>query len=203
MTRGVKQRIGIDIDDVILGTNEQLTEWHNEFYGTSYTFDQICNFDLSPLWGCSKVEMYRRLSEYFVSEHHDNTSTKDGALSALEELSFHYNIIAITGRDGTYQEITKALLERLLVTKHVVGIVHASSDKKSHFPNKGSACRYYNIRVFVEDAPYHTRSIINSGTPCLLYDTPWNRDIEEHPDVRRVFSWSEIPDLVHTEVRRA
>lgn len=53
---------------------------------------------------------------------------------------------------------------------------------------------------FIEDRKKHCIELTDIGVPVLLYDTPRNRDMPDHPLVRRVMSW---PDIVEAAREKA
>jgi len=51
------------------------------------------------------------------------------------------------------------------------------------------------LEVFCEDDDLISHSLAEAGVRVLLFDHPWNREVE-HPRVTRVNGWSEVPDLL-------
>lgn len=48
----------------------------------------------------------------------------------------------------------------------------------------------------IDDTPRVVLEMANYGIKSLLFDRPWNLEVEENPLIQRVKSWEEIYDIL-------
>ena len=174
--------IGLDLDDVLLATNEALAVFHNRHFGTDYSVADVREWSLIGLWRCSEAEMYRRVDLFFRSADHAATKPIDGAVAAVRALrEAGHTLIVITARPQTARECT---LE--LVGKNFPHLDVHFADTES----KSLICQRHGVVAFVEDAPHHFNDVAGVVQCPLLFDKPWNQDHQVSP-ASRVRSWGE------------
>ena len=66
-------------------------------------------------------------------------------------------------------------------------------DPQSSARYKTRLAQELRLGVFCEDDELISRSLAEAGIRVLLFDHPWNREVE-HPLITRVEGWSEVPD---------
>jgi len=189
----MKKIIGIDFDDVIVSTNEALAQWHNRAYGTSYQKKDIVQWDLGPLWNCSREEQMRRIDEFYCSSEHSSVLPICGAIEAIDTLRKENFLCVVTARPKHSRVPTLSLVERY--TPFLSDKIYFTGDGVF---TKAEMCIRFGIEVFVDDNLDNAYCISAlTGIHVLLFDNPWNQ-VEELPsNVERVYSWGEILEKVY------
>ena len=65
-----------------------------------------------------------------------------------------------------------------------------------YYASKVDVLKHRKIDVFIDDAPHHFKALNENGIPCLLMDTPENRDIDtplriyslDYKEIKRVYN---------------
>lgn len=185
--------IGLDLDDVLLATNDAMLKWHNRVYGTSYVRRDIVTWDLTKVWHCTFDEMLSRIHEYYASPEHDETLAFVGAVEGMERLGKGKEYHVITSRPSEMQRKTLALIQKYF--PHLLESVHFTSQVTEghvHSRKKEHVCLDLGVQVFIEDNLDYARNVASVGIPVLLFDTPWNQTDSLPKNVERVSSWNEI-----------
>jgi len=189
--------VGLDLDDVLLATNDAMCRWHNRVYGTTYTRKDIVSWDLTKIWHCTFDEMLSRIHEYYASPEHDETLAFKGAIEGIEILGEEKEYHIITSRPGEMHGKTMSLVQKyfppLIESVHFTSQVvegHAQSRKKEH------VCLELGVQVYIEDNLDYARNVASVGIPVLLFDTPWNQTNDLPENVTRVHSWDEIVETL-------
>ena len=118
----------------------------------------------------------------------------EGAKPALVELSKKFDIFAITARPADARDLTeKFVAENSLPVKKIYFL--EQNQRKIEIIKKFSR----KIRAFIEDRLDFAKDIALSGIETFLLDYPWNRIKEDIPNLKRVFTWRQIRNLLLVE----
>lgn len=186
-----RKRVGLDFDDVLIDFNGGLAVFHNENYATSYSKEDITDWEYSKRWECSPEEAQRRMKEYVHSSHHSHMSPIIGAVNAIKYLKEKYDLFIITARDENLSNQTSALINEHF-PKSFESVHFLYKDGKNFRGTKGEVCMELDIDIFVEDSLTNAQHTSDVGIKTLLFNAPWNQTTELPKNVTRVFSWDEI-----------
>ena len=192
--------VGFDLDDVLMDFNSGLCIFHNTWYGTSLTRDDIISYHLEDIWRCNREECVRRVGEFYLSREHEEMRPVLGASEVVQELQDNgAGVVVVTSRPESAAAPTRLLLEKHFPT--LVDSVHFAN----HFfheevkVTKGEICQKLGVEIFADDAPFHSEDVALVTRASLLFDAPWNRDYSLFlPNMQRVYSWSEIRQVLNT-----
>ncbi|MCI0532606.1 hypothetical protein L0Y49_00110 [bacterium] len=192
-----KKIVGIDIDDVLFDFNTGLCEYHNDLYGTTLRREDIIDYDLENLWGCSANEVAQRIEDFYRSTYHQRLNPLDGAVHAVKTLEALCDISVITARPTIALHITMELIESLFPRfsggVHFLRRVHGPESRRE---TKGDICERLGVQIFCDDAIRHAASVCAKGIPVLLFDSPWNQG-ETPAGAVRVYGWKDaLPRLI-------
>ena len=176
------KNIGFDIDGVI-------AEWHSEFLRLA----REDGIDLSyENWLIHEIEEFLPLDfdkiiELFNKINISKLSIAEGASDTIFRLAKDgYNICFITHRPSLFHETTIEWLKRHSLDFPVVFSKY-----------KARECKQRDIKVFVEDHPYHAYKIAKLDIFSILLDRPWNEDIIAS-NIKRLYPpyWDEVESLI-------
>lgn len=195
--------VGTDIDDCLVLFAEDIINFHNDNYGTNNTLEQVVNFDLWKLWGCSKDEFHNRLSQ-FTKEFGCTNIPKPMpyATQAIDDLSEKLSFVKITARQSKLYPITLQTLETLfhpLFSRNLC-FTYEMDTNPLFTRKKSDLCLLYGVKTHIEDSPKHALECAHKGIHVLLMDQPWNQikynpDLD-HKNITRVNDWREISGIL-------
>ena len=182
--------IGLDLDDVLAGFNETLSQYHNKHYGTKYRREDIRSFSLEETWNVTSEVAIQRLWAFLESPELTNTLPISGSVSGVHTLKQHSSLQLVTARPESLKDKTFEWLERYFpkVFNEIHFVNHFGDGKRR---GKGEVCKELGVEIFVDDSMANAVDIASVRIPVLLFDTPWNQGSVNEP-IKRVHSWEEI-----------
>lgn len=182
-------KIGIDIDDVIVEFARVYLIKYTEKYGKEFDFENLFSFNLWEPLKISKEEDFSLADEYYDSSDFENIPLLEKAKESILELSKYHELIFITSRPLKIKEKTLSYLN-----KHFSGINHniffTNDIFKNQIKSKVEVRIQENVDFMIEDNKDYALSCANNGINIILFDKPWNKNIE-HENIRRVDNWKE------------
>ena len=175
-------RIGIDIDDTICCSIENMLPYICKFYNLDYELEK------SKCLGYEEYCVLPNYREFAVSTYDDvmpNAKLKDKANYYINKLSeLGHEIIFITARSEygfkDAYKTSREYLEKYNIhyDKLIVG---------AH--EKGSVCRNENIEIFIDDNLRNCSSVRKENIKVWLFDNAFNRNDN---NFERVKDWEDI-----------
>ncbi len=178
-------KIGCDLDNVVF-------EWQ-PFWGTLYNHDFDANLDLDELveWESYKLTHFANYSDFIEWFGRTNgwrqMPYERGAFGALDTLiADGHRIDFITARNGSAigptNEWYKANPWPETRTSLVCGM-----DEKAAVP----------CQVYIDDSPRVIRGLVDAGKRVIVYDKPWNQEIDEDDEqIIRAHGWREVQEII-------
>ena len=187
--------VGLDLDDVLKQFMPSLLQFVNNSYDTDYTLFDCTNYNVWEFMGLPRLEVIRRINDYYRSPDFMRTKPVYGAVDAVQRLAEQgHKLSIITSRSEHIRERTEEWL-----SKHyplVFDELHfANSYREGQKQKKSTICKRIGVDVFVDDTLHHTRDCIENGIPAILFDDDgkylWNQG-PEAPGVTRLATWDRI-----------
>ena len=192
-------KVAFDLDDVILDTVSSFCAFHNKYYGSRVSMEDVSSYDWSLAFGCTAQEIGSRLARFCRSREHGEICPIKGAVEALSALYKGEAIPIITSRNCNIALQTVSVLgKHLPLMVDGVYFTNQSGTPSNQWRlTKGSLCQSLGVEVFVEDAPKYCEEVAPYVKQVILFDAPWNWDYKPtSQNVTRVMSWEEILDIV-------
>jgi len=188
--------IGIDIDDTITKTIEEVDIWAKEYTEKvlKKEFKMKTTEILEPMWakflyGWNEEED-RNFWDLYYEEIMKNVKPKDDAIEIINKLSKNNNIIIITARwdreDKSIEKITQNWFEKYKIKYNKIFLGHQ---------DKRQIVKENNIEIFIDDNFQTCKQISELNVRTLLMDTRLNKNIEDS-NMERVFSWKDIKEKI-------
>lgn len=185
----MRKKVGLDFDDVLFDFNAGLMVFHNTVYGTSYTLEDVTQWDFKELWQCHPDEALRRMQEFVTSPYHRHTQPIAGAVGFVKLLRTSFDTPVITARDKKLIVPTREVADKYF--PGCLGEIHYLHDNDINvLGTKGEVCKRLGVSVMVEDSLANAETLSYSGIPTLLFDRPWNQARTLPPGVKRVRGWA-------------
>lgn len=189
MTRPI---LVVDFDDVCVDFVGGYLQFHNKYYFTKVSYEQVYTYDLHKLFKISVEEKNRRIAEYWASPEHDYIQPMQDAAASLWILAERYEIHMASARASNTEAQTKRLIDRyfpeLFERVHLLGSFHHAEGKRR---TKAEICDEVDAVALIDDAFHNAEPAVKEGRKVLMPDRPWNWD-RNHAGVIRVFGWSQI-----------
>jgi len=142
-------------------------------------------------WNVSEKKIY----EMFDKAYENSATTPlidSNAQSILKELNIRQNIDLVTARNVKYEQELVKRLDSLNIHvgihyENLIHVKHKPYDIKLHL----------NYDFLIDDNPNLATSLEDNNTKTIiLYDQPWNQEINETNTVIRVFNWKQIGKIM-------
>jgi 5'(3')-deoxyribonucleotidase len=195
-----RQKIAVDIDDVLSATAEGFAAYSNQRWGGDHKAEDFTE-ELAVFWRVDLDEAINRSHEYHNSDAAAAFRHHNAAVPVLRELHKKYDLIVVTSRWSTLQSVTTAWLH-----KHFPGIfdevrfagIWGTDQTKDDVHlrlkrTKAEICREIGADYLIDDQPKHCIGAAGAGLKALLFgDYKWNRDVELPNGVVRVRDWKDV-----------
>ena len=184
-------KIGIDIDDTIAYTNEKLIEvavkYDKEFLnGKGFQNKDAYKFTEMFYWNKDNVQSffnYVRGTDFFLK-----LDEIPGSIEYINKLYDEgYEIYFMTFRTNKNPLVHKMTKEWLSNKGYKYHKLFMRSE------DKGILCKENEVSIFIDNTYEHYESALSLGIDAILFDTIYNRDID---DVKRMSSWEEIYNYI-------
>jgi len=185
-------KIGIDLDDTLSYTLQNMIEFHNKNYGTNFKFEDYTKYEQWYIWSENLEEALKRLYEFHVSSYGENIKPILYAKDILEKVKNNNQIFVITARSKNIEKETKEWLEKYypnIFSKIYFADNYSQEDKKI---TKKGICDELGIDILIEDNLQYALECVSPNRKVYLIDYPWNQSDALPPNVERVNSWKEI-----------
>ena len=191
--------IGIDVDGVLLDTEEFTLKYGRKFFKkepvdpSGYTVEEI--FDVSGL----PVTLFGM--RWFFPYYCRNYPPYPGAEDVYKELRHRGDdIYQITARKFAISKSPVGKMSLRLLRKwlkkngfHYNQLIIC--DESIVAEEKLRYCKKYNIDIMIDDHPETAALLAENGITVLLYDAVYNRHTE-HSNIVRVQNWEEIGNYI-------
>ncbi len=182
-------RIGIDIDDCIVNTTQAVLTQHYENTGEKLSLEDIKSY-------C--IEDY--VSPEYREDFHKIFLNKN-VWKRVELLPDCVDVVGELHNAG-YEIwiITSTSPENVLKKCNFLDRTFPFLDIRKHLiitPCK----QMIDVDILIDDAVHN---VVNAGYSSILFDYPWNRDMNEksNPNIYRVSGWNEVLKTVKLIQRR-
>ena len=193
--------IGIDIDGVLADTVQACIKKVQQDYGMvmEYTdwkhWNPHENTPLQKVW-ITKQEDTVIFFEDIVHRHSipPIVWAPEWVLSLKQVWK---NLIALTGRDDSTQEVTTKLIDDHYWSQFDT-ILFSNHDVPEKKKSKSQVAKENGIELMIEDNIHYSIELAKNDIPTILLTQPWNQDeqIPEWLPIWRINSWQEIVNYV-------
>ncbi|KAG9008839.1 hypothetical protein FRB94_012808 [Tulasnella sp. JGI-2019a] len=185
--------IAVDLDDVLLGTNEAAAAWHNREYGTRMTLQDFLYYHWwrNRFWG-SPRETVEKVYQFYKSDSFKDAPPIRDAYKCLKKLQgMGCTFVVITARGDDMKESTKAAVEQ-----HFPGIFQGidhtlavkSSDPNVR-PTKRDRLPQLGAKMLIDDHLDTAVDCATGGIPSLLFgEYEWNKRVSPPQEDRLSFA---------------
>ena len=190
-------KIAIDIDDTLADFSPVFIKYLNKKYNKSFKLD---NFDHSIWWDVLKIEKKEIISilyDFYDDEKFKTIIPIKGAVDAVNKLSLKHELICITARAKTTEKDTFSWIKKYfgeLISEIFITDLHMFNDGKI---SKGSICIEQGVDLLIDDLPKFNVECSQNGIKTFLFDRPWNQEVKGVKNLKRVYSWKEIVEILN------
>ncbi|MFA5839046.1 MAG: hypothetical protein WC890_00140 [Candidatus Margulisiibacteriota bacterium] len=175
-------KIGIDIDNVIANTYQDLRHFFDGFMGR-----KVDPHETVRIMRTQKLKMWL----YFLKAWQDKVMTTvtliDGAAETIRHLHPENSIYLVTSRFSLFNRQTKDWLKKHNIPYHEL---HHAKETTKH-------TKVSLPDIFIEDNLEECETLSKHCGKILLFNQPWNQKPIKHANVIRVSSWEEIKKHLH------
>lgn len=173
-----KGTLGIDIDNVISLTDPAIRELFRDLCGVSLEQDEIVHYQYSR---CGVTPEQERVAlDAFRERTCSELEVVPSAVESLRLLQGRYRLVLVTSRNPVIMQKTRDWLKAREVP-HDLLVFDEVKHRTGH-----------TFDFFIEDNGDFALSLAGAGITTFLFDYPWNRWVDSHPNIRRVSGWQEV-----------
>lgn len=191
-------KIWVDLDEVLAQFLDAFLAYHNDTYGTDYTFDQAFDYDFWKVRGGTREEIMDKVHDFHKTPYFKNIKPVEWALSVLQRLKSEWHqLYLITSRQDYIEEHTKKRIQ-----KHFPNIF-SDFFFVNHFSNswiqrnKSDICDEVWIEIMIDDSLVYAEDCArNPERKVLLYNRPRNQSEPQAKNIQRIQNRNEIDNLI-------
>lgn len=186
-------RIAADLEGTIADVHTLWIQQYNARHGTKYTFSDIDSWDFfkkgHTKFKMTREEFFNDFKELWCSSWKLIPPTEENIGKTLQSLhqKCKMDIVtqAVAAHSADGPQKIQAWLNKYVIPYGCLVILDLGERKID-----------LNYDFFVDDAPHMAKQAEECKKRLLLYDTPWNQNIEDSEYVTRINSLAEIPKLI-------
>jgi 5'(3')-deoxyribonucleotidase len=188
-------KIGIDLDEVLVGFLAAFIDYYNDTYKTSLQHDQVLAYHRiwEPL-GVTPEESMNIIHDFHQTPFFKNMEPLPGAQAAIASLKQNHELFVITSRQDSVADITKEWVNKYfpdafsdIILTNNFSLTGISKTKKEY-------CESLDIQTLIDDQLTYALECVAPQRQVYLFDKPWNKNDELPAGIKRVYSWQEIID---------
>ncbi len=184
----MRKRFGIDIDGT-LTCPTTFVPFINQTLNKNITFDDITQYDLTPLMGLDEEGFWKWMDEMEPIIYKDAPLAK-GAKGIVQKWKNQFDLFFISARRNHLYEVTNNWFSKQEINYDHLELIGTH--------NKIAAVKKHGIDLFFEDKHDNACDISEEcGIPVILFDTPYNRE-PVPSNVYRVSDWLEADHKVQS-----
>ncbi len=182
-------KISVDIDGVLLDTMITYCEIFNKKYGTTYSKNDVTDWEFFHDWNISESEAWEIFLQIYENSM-DSPFIDKGIPEILKEINKNYDVYIVSARMDEYRRpIVRKLrnhgIYRKIHYSDLILLFHKPYDLKLKS----------KFDVYIDDSPNLVEPIKKlKDRVLLLYDQPWNQKAKIEENVIRVKNWGDIAD---------
>ena len=185
-------KIGCDYDDVVVDYMGGFCDFHNQRYGTNLSIQDFKSHNIWETIGGSRFRAVLLVNLFYYSKLFDKIQLMGGAREAIRELSEKNNLSIVTARFNHFRKKTERDVKR-----NFDGSIESVFYTGFYNPTgKLDLCKKEGISLLIEDNKHYAVSCADAGINVLLFDRPWNHNLE-HENIWRVHNWNDILEKIN------
>jgi uncharacterized HAD superfamily protein len=188
--------IAIDIDEVLSKLMPKFLEFYNKIHKTSFSYEKFYSYDWNKMLGITnekKCEIYGSFCDLGNLKRLD---TIEGSVAGVKQIKERHKLVIITNRAVTLKNDTEHWL-----AKHFSGcftkVIYTRKKLNHPAKSKQEICQRIKADIMIEDDPYCLKDLANSKIKLLLFNHPWNQNVNMANNIVRVHSWEQIVEEVN------
>lgn len=192
------QRIGCDVDGVVINFFEFIRPFANSRLGTNVQYDEAIHFDIARNFGVDD-KVFKEVHDAFHREVYDHDLTPEipDSFTVLNGLAEMYEIHFITAAQDFLIDTRTRYLQSKVPGSHV-HFTNGHTSILGQYPDrvtKFEKARELGVLAMIDDNPHELEHWEPDIVPYISFAQPWNQSIDtSHPHVHRM-GWSEIRDF--------
>ncbi len=184
-------KIGIDIDEVLVKSVENVLDIFNKENNLSFNYENITSYHLSKALGVGKEGSLKLWEQYWHSDVFDKKLV-EGAVDSVDKLSKNHELFFITSRSKGLHEKNERLLNSNF-SNISPEILYSTEHQRIKEKTKLEICKDLGVNIMIDDTEDVANYFVGEKIKLLLFDKPWNKKFPDnkHPNIIRVMGWKD------------
>jgi len=182
------QIIGIDLEDTMFGYSNVLLKLLYREHGLKLEFEDDKNWDLRESFppGSINDDQIKELHKKLVKEEYQSMELVDHELpKVFDRLRKDFIIYIVTSSFATDDQIIQRLKSFNIHYDKLVHVHHHSEKIMEE------------VSIYVEDNPNLIAELAQAGKYVIVYERPWNKEIQESSHITKASNWEEVEKIVY------
>jgi 5'(3')-deoxyribonucleotidase len=199
-----KERLAIDIDDVLANSNDAVRLFVNQVRGVDlneehYLIEAEYWGFYEKVWEQHGIDPIDLLSDFHQTQITDQSDIRpiEGAVEGTKRLSTRYDLIPMTSRPVEMEEETKRWLDMnfaLIFARTPIFVGFGPNAKRT----KGQICAEMGITYLIDDNVEHCKPALAHNIGAILFGNyGWHQRIPK--EVIRCKTWPEVLEYFENE----
>lgn len=178
-------KIGIDLDDTVTQTMNEVLHVHNSLRGEARKIESIRGWRANEYLGISQEEFSHLLDTLAINHHFLYVDEEPAAVATIKRLQAegHETYFISARRSSGIADTYRWFEEQGLPVKNL----YFDRDKAWHV-------RHHGLDVLVDDGVHNIHAAMKEGAQGIVYTKPWNRDARNIQ--WRANSWDGVYNIV-------
>lgn len=191
-------KIGIDLDDVLSLSMQEVINFHNDTYGTKINIKDVNTYNLWEVWGGTVEEAVRKVHEFHKSSYAKEAKPVKYSQEVLNKLKKNNELYIITARKDDIKNESEEWVNKYFPNtfSNIYFTNHFSTDPNKKTTKK-KVCDDLDIDIFIDDSLGNALECSDTKRKVFLLDYPWNQMDKLPANVVRVKSWKELGGYIN------
>jgi len=181
-------KIGIDIDDTVIGFYEDFAKFLNKKYSKNLTSSYVGKNFLNLF--NTKEQVFLEVKEFVKKGLSYELAFFEDFEEVFKELNNSFDLIFITSRSFDERAKTRDFFKK----KGFELDIHYVHDYPE--PKKSLVCKRLGVDFLIDDDKKNALDCANNGVKVFLLKKSWNDDCEDHPNIIKIGDWYQVRDFL-------
>jgi uncharacterized HAD superfamily protein len=190
-------KIAIDLDEVTVDLLKEVNEYYNNKHDTDFKLSDFHNYDWWEIWGIPLDDAVNEFYSFMESPESRKIQPIYGAIESIEKLRSQNDVVIITARQNEIKEMTLEWVQEYIpgLEKHTYFTNHLS--RISKHVKKSEIALELNVDLLIDDQLRNAYDCAENGIKVLLYNQPWNQNLQLNKNITRVYSWKNALQMLN------
>lgn len=191
----------IDLDEILADLITSVNKYYNQLHGTKFKREDYYTCNWWEVWKCSYKKADRICHEFITSPAAKKIKPMPGSVKGIKTVKQDNTLIVATVRKLEYETLTKEWLTENYGHNafHEVHLLNKYGE--GHKMIKSELAKKVGADLAIDDQIEHAVDYSTINLPCLVLNSPWNKNVDLPATATRLFSFDEIVHEIYARTQ--